>query len=365
MGTAAYMPPEQARGEAVDARADVFALGATLMEILTGERPWGDGPSAVVIARAAHGLLDGCHDLLTKCPADAELVAVARKCLSADASDRYPDGRAVADAVAAYRAGVEARAKKAEVERGQAETRATETRKRQRALLWAGGIVAAVLVAGVVGTSVGMLAAQKQEGLAKAETAEKEKALGEKTEALEAETKARAGETKALHKAEADNAVLWIGLDAMTANIVGNTLGTQKAVSDEQKQFLETVLPLYQKLAAEAGNDEATRARVSLAALRVGLINYRVGRKAAGTVAFHRARTESERLVAEFPNNPDYRRDLATCHQNLGVVLSDAGESAEALKHFRRGMELQEKLAADFPGVLQYRKDFARGHRPC
>src|SRR5262249_5575451 len=53
-GTLVYMPPEQAKGEVgrLDERCDVFALGATLCEILTGKPPYG-GPEKVEVHRQA------------------------------------------------------------------------------------------------------------------------------------------------------------------------------------------------------------------------------------------------------------------------------------------------------------------------
>jgi tetratricopeptide (TPR) repeat protein len=54
LGTLAYMAPEQARGQAVDARADIYSLGALLHELVTGKAPFG-GDNAVQILEALLG----------------------------------------------------------------------------------------------------------------------------------------------------------------------------------------------------------------------------------------------------------------------------------------------------------------------
>jgi serine/threonine protein kinase len=101
LGTPAYMPPEQANGDValLDRRADVFGLGAILCEILTSKPPYVGRSQEEVHRKAANGDLADARARLDGCGADAALISLTLSCLSAEAIDRPPDARAVADAL--------------------------------------------------------------------------------------------------------------------------------------------------------------------------------------------------------------------------------------------------------------------------
>jgi len=152
-GTPAYMAPEQARGEEVDARADVFALGGILAAILTGHAPFGGTSVMQTITRAAQCDLGETLERLDACGADRELVTLCRRCLMATPDDRPADGAELAKAVADYRAEVEQRLKEAEMAR----VRAEEERKRRQTQRLLAGVVLLLLIAGMAGAGFAAL----------------------------------------------------------------------------------------------------------------------------------------------------------------------------------------------------------------
>jgi serine/threonine-protein kinase len=87
IGTAQYLSPEQARGEAVDARSDVYAAGCVLFELLTGEPPFtGDTPVAVAYQHVREEPRRP-SELNPTIP--SELDAVVLKALSKNPLNRY------------------------------------------------------------------------------------------------------------------------------------------------------------------------------------------------------------------------------------------------------------------------------------
>ena len=89
IGTLAYMSPEQLRGETVDGRSDIWALGATLFEMVSGRRAFPDEGLPQVVHTVAYGTEDPVQALAEDMP--APLLDLLRNCLERDLAQRLPD----------------------------------------------------------------------------------------------------------------------------------------------------------------------------------------------------------------------------------------------------------------------------------
>jgi tetratricopeptide (TPR) repeat protein len=309
MGTPAYMAPEQARGEATDCRADVFALGGILCAILTGKPPFSGTSSAEVIRRAAAADLVEAHARLEGCGADAEVMALCRRCLSPNPADRPIDGRAVADELTAYLNGVQERLRAAEIAGAQANERAKAERRTRRLQMIAASLLLLVLAGGIVGTSIGLVKARRAQ---------------EQAEFAKGEEKKRADE---LQKVSGFQAKMLQKVDATSAgvNLVAD-LRARHAAALEKNKLSEA------EKAARNAAFERELVMVNSTDAAVAMLDRTVLTPAVDAIG------------AQFADQPLVDASLRT---TLGTVYQKLGRAREALALYQRAYDIRSASLGD------------------
>jgi serine/threonine protein kinase len=343
LGTPAYMAPEQAGGEVdrLDERADVFGLGAVLCEVLTGRPPYTGRDECQVVRKALRADLTDTHCRLSDSGAEPELVALCRRCLSAELDDRPRNAGEVACAVAALRAAAEDRARRAELDG----VRVAEQGKRRHVLLAASGVIAVVLLVGLSVSLWQMVRAMDAERRAKSNEADANEERDLKAKALEAETKARQQAFAALR--------------TMTADVVEQKFAQGNALTEDDRAFLRGVIAQFDAFAAIKGEDADSRALRAEGRLRVGWMRYRLGELNQAQIDYDEAVSIRKQLAADFPARPESRRELAGGYSNRGMVLRATGRLKEAEADWNNALSICKQLAADFPCRPEFRQELA------
>ncbi|HEX4477115.1 MAG TPA: protein kinase [Polyangiaceae bacterium] len=98
-GTPDYMAPEQGRGDPIDGRSDLYAVGVILFQLMTGRLPFeADNPTQVVMMHLSVPIPDP-RQVAPERNIPEPLVRVVMKAMSKDAKDRYSDALEFADAL--------------------------------------------------------------------------------------------------------------------------------------------------------------------------------------------------------------------------------------------------------------------------
>jgi tetratricopeptide (TPR) repeat protein len=370
LGTPGYMAPEQARGEATDASADVFALGGILCTILTGKPPF-SGPSHEVIQRAAAADLAEAHARLAGCGADAEVIALCRHCLSPSPVDRPKDGQAVADILTTYLNSVQDRLRAAEVARAaeaaraeeatrtaaEANARANAERRARRVQVIAASLLLLVLVGGIVGTTFGLFRAEQAKGQAVKAQGEAKKRADELQEVSDFQAQMLhqidpasaglrlSGDVKAKFEAALAKAGVPQSERAKQAEVFASQWSRVNATDVALELIDSTIL----KPAVAAIDRQFKDQPLVDAALRqtLGERYHDLGLYDAAKPLLERA-LQARRLVLG-----EEHQDTLISISHMGSLLSDQGKRSEAIPCYREALDTSRRvLGEDHPDTL-------------
>jgi tetratricopeptide (TPR) repeat protein len=361
VGTASYMPPEQARGERVGLAADVYALGAVLYELLTGRPPFLADNTLAILGQVLYAEPVPPRRLQPGVPRDLETICLC--CLHKEPHRRYASALALADDLRRFQAGEPIVARPvSRVER------AWKWAKRRPAvaLLTAALVLAVAVGFGLVTWKWQDESAARAEAESNGQRAIKERDAAKK--AQEEEARARAKEEAAKHLAEERRK------EALTQAAISREY-TRKALDAVKKVMVVT----SQDILRDQPGAEAIRREIMENALQFQLGFLRdqrddpVVREAVGYSYFVVAELQTEqeqfdkaeqayrdglavfqRLARDFPEDPEYRFVLCGSHYAFGNYLRQRERYTEAVEEMGRAVALARALLAASPGRPSY-----------
>jgi serine/threonine protein kinase len=98
-GTPEYMAPEQALGQSVDARADLYSLGVMLYEMLAGSRPFDNESKVALLGMHVTARVPPFAERAPEALVPPEVEAIVMRLLKKESTDRYEDGKELMEAL--------------------------------------------------------------------------------------------------------------------------------------------------------------------------------------------------------------------------------------------------------------------------
>jgi serine/threonine protein kinase/Flp pilus assembly protein TadD len=315
-GTLRYMAPERFDGRS-DARSDVYALGATLYEMLTLRPAFAGDDQLRLIDRILHEPPTPPRQLDRQVPRDLETIVL--KALAKAPGDRYATADAMAEDLRRF---LDDRTILARRSTGAEQVWRWHRRNPLVAgLLWA---LLLVLVGGLAGMTWLYRDSDRQR-----------------------------------RRSEGNLRLARRTVDKMFTDVAEQWLVDQVAMAPLQRQFLEEALRSYELFAQEQGTDPAVRWDRIRALRRVGVIRFQLGYVDQAEEAYRQGLGQAERLVADFSDRPEFQEELVLILDKIANLAKLTGRHQEAERLYRRALPLAETLAAGTANRREYRRTLA------
>ncbi len=380
VGTLEYMSPEQAgySGTDIDTRADIYSLGVILYELLTGLRPIDQSrlkkaallemimviceeepskPSTRLSTDAALPSLAAVRQTDPKrlmAMLRGELDWVVMKCLEKSRDRRYETASGLARDIERYLADepVEARPPSFGYRVG-------KLLRRNKGPVVAAALVLLSLVGGVVGTTIGLVQAERQRSRAELQ---RSKAVEARKQAELAADTARVQTTLAL---DTLNTVIF-DIQRGLENVPG--------AGAVRKKLLKTALERLEQIAREFVTAGTADLQTIAALNDLGDVFLRIGTsEEAGDAAnsgpiraarkvYSQAMEIAKKLAADNPDDANVRLQLSATYHKLGHVSLQTGQATEALRYYELGHDIATKLVVDAPENAELREHLAASY---
>ena len=334
VGTPEYMSPEQAADPArADARADVYSLGVTLYECLTGVVPFRGAPLDVV---RRHAAVDPIPPRRLNAAVPADLDTICLKCLEKAPARRYDSAAAVRDDLDRWLTGRPVLARPLGAV--------------GRAVRWCrrNPLPVAIVVVAAVGAAASAAGWRQawlraDEAATNADTARTEEAKAIAARQLADEKSALAEERSAL----ALGAVTTLITKAQ--DIAGDSPGTLRV----KRRLTEAALADLRKLSAAAARVPGADHAAVTAHLRLGEALNLLGQSDEAIREYDRARDRALQLVAADPADHAARRDQSRALSGLAVVRARLAQFPAAEADAHAAVRLARDVVAARPADAQ------------
>jgi tetratricopeptide (TPR) repeat protein len=339
MGTPAYMPPEQARGDTADERSDVYAIGAMLYHLLAGKVPFAGTSSAKeVIDRIASGSAPKLGDVARDIPKD--LRAIVDTAMAYDPSDRYASASQLADDLRRYGTGQLVGA-----HRYSAWQLVRRWVRRHRAPVTAAAVGLVVLA---VVSVVGVQRIQRERDAATQSRTEAEELLDFMLVELPSQLEplgqldvmefvaSRAGDYYASRPAAQATDAGALNRYRAHQNI-GQVLELKGDSTGAARSF-EASIAVAERALERDGTSVRWRQLRASSQLRMSGVHRVRGDLDASMKEAREAQHALLRLVDDAPSDEPSWRGLATSHDAIGLVMQDGGDLPGALSSYRASL---------------------------